>query len=122
MKILLLIVGLICMLLGLIGIFIPIWPTTPFLIIASFCFLRSSQRLYDILYHNKYFGPYLQHYYTKQGIYKEDKQRVYIFLWLSMLVSIFITENIVMKAVLLFILCAVNIHILCIKTRQKTSM
>lgn len=107
------------MVLGLIGIVIPIWPTTPFLIIASFCFLRTSQRLHNMLYYNKYFGPYLQHYYTKQGIYKEEKQKVYIFLWLSVSVSIILSPNLVMKMVLLLIFICINIHIACIKTRSR---
>lgn len=115
------VLGAFSMLLGFIGIFIPIWPTTPFLIIASFCFLKSNQRAYNFLYNHKYFGPYLQHYYTKQGIYKEEKQRVYILLWLSMLISIILSPSAMMKIVLVLILLCINIHIACIKTRIKTS-
>lgn len=117
MRLFLFIVGVISMVIGAIGIVVPVLPTTPFLILASLCFLRSSKKAYTYLYNNKHFGPYLKHYYTKQGIRAKDKWKAYIFLWSSMLISIALSSNIVMKMVLLIIMVCVTIHILKIKTK-----
>ena len=59
--------------LGAIGVVIPGLPTTPFLILAAACFIRSSQRLYDWLIKNKTFGPYLKDYREGKGIPKKAK-------------------------------------------------
>lgn len=118
MNIVLFLIGSVCALLGFIGIFIPIWPTTPFLIIASLCYVRSSEKAYQYLYHHKHFGAYLQHYYTKQGILRKEKIKAYIFLWISISISLFLTKSSVMNIMLIGILLCVTIHIMCIKTRE----
>ena len=51
-----LVAGLFCVLLGLIGVLLPLLPTTPFLLVAAFCFSRSSERLHQSLLNNRYFG------------------------------------------------------------------
>ncbi|WP_415892074.1 YbaN family protein [Neptuniibacter sp. PT8_73] len=55
-----LIAGFICVLLGLIGVILPLLPTTPFLLVAAFCFSRSSERLHQALLQNKLFGKIIQ--------------------------------------------------------------
>lgn len=52
--------GLLLVATGAVGIFLPLLPTTPFLILALWCFARSSQRFHDWLYHHRLFGPSLQ--------------------------------------------------------------
>lgn len=118
MKVILFIVGTICTLLGFIGIFIPIWPTTPFLIIASLCYLRTSEKAYQYLYHHKHFGAYLQHYYTKRGILRKEKIKAFVFLWISISISLLFTKSLMMNIMLIAILFCVTIHIMCIKTRE----
>lgn len=117
MRIVFFVVGCIFAIVGGIGIIIPVLPTTPFLIIASLCFLRSSKKAYQYLYNNTYFGPYLAHYHTKQGISSKEKWKAYLFLWTSMLISISFTSTLSMKMLLLTILLCVTIHILKIKTK-----
>jgi len=55
-----LIVGLACVGLGLLGAVLPVLPTTPFMIVALWCFARSSERFHDWLYNHRLFGPPLQ--------------------------------------------------------------
>ncbi|WP_415881799.1 YbaN family protein [Neptuniibacter sp. QD72_48] len=62
-----LIAGFICVLLGLIGVILPLLPTTPFLLVAAFCFSRSSERLHQALLQNKLFGKIIQDW-EKDGV------------------------------------------------------
>ena len=59
--------------LAAIGVALPGIPTTPFLILAAACYIRSSQKLYDWLISNKTFGPYLKDYREGKGIPKKAK-------------------------------------------------
>ena len=54
--------------LGIAGIFLPLLPTTPFLLLASWCFVRSSDKLHYKLMNNKYLGPFIKNYKEKKGI------------------------------------------------------
>ena len=59
--------------LAAVGVALPGIPTTPFLILAAACYIRSSQKLYDWLISNKTFGPYLKDYREGKGIPKKAK-------------------------------------------------
>tara|TARA_B100000029_G_C16963620_1_gene737244 strand:+ start:54 stop:482 length:429 start_codon:yes stop_codon:yes gene_type:complete len=59
--------------LAALGVALPGLPTTPFLILAAACYIRSSQKLYDWLISNKTFGPYLKDYREGKGIPKKAK-------------------------------------------------
>lgn len=52
--------GWICVLLGLIGVLLPLLPTTPFIILAAFCFSRSSPRFHRMLVEHRLFGPIIR--------------------------------------------------------------
>ncbi len=81
-------IGCLSVVLGVIGIFLPIMPTTPFLLLAAACFARSSQRFYHWLMNNRWFGPYLRYYTEGLGIPLKIKVRVIGLLWLTMGTSI----------------------------------
>ena len=68
------IAGSVFVVLGAFGVILPGLPTTPFLILAAACYIRSSQRLYDWLIANKTFGPYLRNYREGKGIPKRAKK------------------------------------------------
>jgi hypothetical protein len=59
-KMLYLIGGWLALLLGLIGVLLPLLPTTPFVLVSAFCFSRSSERLHGLLLCNRHFGPILR--------------------------------------------------------------
>jgi len=109
--------------LGLIGIFIPILPTTPFLLLAAACYARSSQRFYNWLMNNRWFGSYIKNYRDGRGIPLKFKILTITLLWLTILTSIyFVINNFLIEIILIIIAIGVTIHILTIKTyRHKIS-
>ena len=88
MKIVLNLIGCLAVALGILGIFLPLLPTTPFLLLASACFARGSTRLHNWLQTNKVFGKYLRDYENGKGIPLRGKVWVLIFMWGSMSYSI----------------------------------
>ena len=72
-RVLWILAGTIFVVLGGLGVLLPGLPTTPFLILAAACYIRSSQKLYDWLIKNKTFGPYLKDYREGKGMPKNAK-------------------------------------------------
>lgn len=111
--------GFISLTLGLIGIFIPILPTTPFLLLTSFCFIRSSSRLYQWLITHKVFGSYIYNYLTYRAVKRSTKITALIFLWSSLIISILIVKPIFVKLLLAGIGAGVSTHILLLKSLHQ---
>jgi uncharacterized membrane protein YbaN (DUF454 family) len=115
-KYLLLITGTIALLIGIVGVVLPVLPTTPFLILAALCYLRSSTRLYLWLIRHKILGPYVHNYMTYRAVFKKTKIATMILLWATLLVSILVVDNLHIRLLLLVIGLAVSIHIATLKT------
>jgi len=75
--------------LGILGIFLPLLPTTPLLLLAAACYIRSSNRLYNWLINHKHFGSYIRNYREGNGIPFKVKVIGVTTLWISMLFTIF---------------------------------
>jgi len=118
-KCFLILAGSISLVLGIIGIVIPVLPTTPFLLLASFCFLRSSRRLYHWMLNNRVFGPYVYNYLTYRAIKRSVKVVTLIFLWLTLTVSIVLVSNVYLRIFLVAVGAGVSIHVLSLKTLRK---
>lgn len=118
MKLLFIILGSLSVALGVIGIFVPILPTTPFLLLAATLFMHSSPKLYDHLLSNKYLGEYIRNYREKRGLPIRIKVTIITTLWLTMATSIFIVahDRPYIQIPLLMIAIGVTYHILTIKT------
>jgi len=118
-KYLLILAGSISLVLGIIGIVIPVLPTTPFLLLASFCYLRSSKRLYNWMLNNRVFGPYIYNYLTYRAIKRSVKVVTLILLWLTLTVSIVLVSNVYLRIFLIAVGVGVSIHVLSLKTLRK---
>jgi uncharacterized membrane protein YbaN (DUF454 family) len=119
LKAFLIVIGFIAVGLGILGMFLPILPTTPFLLLAAACFAKSSNRFYHWLLNNKWFGSYIKNYREGKGIPLKIKIMALSFLWSTILLStIFFLDNIYVRIVLLLIALAVTIHISLIKTKN----
>lgn len=80
--------GWIFVLLGTIGAFLPLLPTTPFLILALACFAENSPRFHRMLLHHKWFGPPLQQWEHSKTIRRSVKKKVYLLIILTFGISI----------------------------------
>ena len=87
-KYLLLCFGLFFVALGLIGAFLPILPTTPFLILALTCFANSSPRFHQMLLNNRWFGPALQQWENSRSLSRASKHKALILIIISFSLSI----------------------------------
>lgn len=106
-------VGCIAILLAVIGIFLPILPTVPFLLLALACFARSSERFYAWLLDHNHLGPLIRPYLKGRGIARRIKLRAITLVWLSIGISILFLLNIFwIKAMLLIIAIAVTLYLL----------
>ncbi|MEA2077739.1 MAG: YbaN family protein [Candidatus Marinimicrobia bacterium] len=116
-RILLIVLGFIFLILGIIGILLPVLPTTPFILLSAACFAHSSQKFYDGLHHNRFFGKILRDYRDKKGLALKYKIYVLVMLWLTLTsTAIFFTDSIIVRIVLFSIAVAVTVHISRFKT------
>jgi uncharacterized membrane protein YbaN (DUF454 family) len=117
MRLTLIVCGTICTALGVIGIFVPLLPTTPFLLLAAACYARSSERFYNWLMNNRIFGRYVRDYLEKRGISLKVKIVTLVLLWATIILSaIFATDALWLRILLVSIAVGVTIHILWIRT------
>lgn len=84
MRPLLFTLGCLLFALGFVGAFVPVLPTTPFMLLALWCFSRSSQRFHDWLYHHRVFGPPMQQWHEHRVIPAPAKAIAIVFMSLSM--------------------------------------
>jgi hypothetical protein len=110
------ILGSISLSLGAIGVFMPVLPTTPFLLLAAFCYLRSSQRLYNWLINHRIFGGYIYNYITYKAVTKKSKIGAIVFLWLTLIISILLMNITYVRISLLAIGAAVSIYLMTLRT------
>jgi uncharacterized membrane protein YbaN (DUF454 family) len=106
--------------LGVLGIFLPLLPTTPFLLLAAACYARSSNRFYHWLLNNRWFGKYIKNYREERGIPSRVKISTISILWITIALSAyFATESFLVRAILILIAMGVTIHILAMRTLKK---
>jgi uncharacterized protein len=118
-KRLLVICGTFCVGLAIIGIVIPLLPTTPFLLLAAMCYMRGSQRLYHALLSNRVFGSYLKNYLECRAMSLKNKIWTLSLLWLVIiLASIIAVDNLVVRLILGAVVIGVTVHIIRIKSES----
>ena len=107
---------------GIVGVVLPVLPTTPFLLLALYCFFSSSQKLYDWLIHHKHFGKYLYNYATYRAVPRRTKIVAIVALWAGLTTSAILLDLLYVRLLLLAVGIAVSIHLLTLKTIEAAQM
>lgn len=121
-KYLLILLGSLSLAFGVAGIFIPVLPTTPFLLLASFCYLRSSKRMYYWLINHKILGAYIYCYITYKAVPMKTKAGTIVFLWATLILSMLLTSSLHIRLFLLAVGIGVSCHLILLKTLKPEDM
>lgn len=110
-------IGVLAVALGIVGIFVPILPTTPFLLLAAACFIRSSDRLYRWLIQHRWFGSYIRNYREHRAVTLRAKVLALVMLWGVIGYSAIVAVSAWwLRALLGTVAVGVTVHLLRMKT------
>lgn len=113
-------IGVLSVALGTVGIVVPLLPTTPLLLLAAACFVRSSDRLYAWLIGHRLFGSYIQNYREHRAVTWQTKVFTLALLWIAIGYSaVAVVNSLVLRAILLVIALAVSVHVLSLNTLSR---
>ncbi|MBK9529255.1 MAG: YbaN family protein [Acidobacteria bacterium] len=116
-KAILIFLGTVCVGLGVLGLFLPLMPTTVFLLMAAYCYSRSSDSFHNWLLNNRWLGQYITNYRSGRGISVRQKISTIVMLWASIGFSVWIVAaGFWMTLLLAVVALVVTTHILWIKT------
>jgi len=101
---------------GLIGLFVPVWPTTPFLLLSSYCYLRGSPHMHRWLSSHPIFGRYIDNYMVRGGITPRDRLVATTLLWAALIVSICLSSSAHLRLLLIAVGIGVTVHLARLKT------
>lgn len=118
-RILYLMLGWFSLITGIIGIFLPLLPTTPLVLLAAWCFSKSSERFHTWLIEHKIFGPIINDWQSSDGIPKKARNRAIVFMWAGMAISIFIVSRIWATIGLVFVGLCVTTYLLRLPLRSE---
>ncbi len=109
--------GMLCVGLGAVGIVLPLLPTTPFLLLAAACFVRSSDRLYHWLTSHRVFGSYIRNYREHHGMTARARVLTLVVLWAGVGYAVVgVARSLPLRLVLLVIAVSVTVYLLRLKT------
>jgi uncharacterized membrane protein YbaN (DUF454 family) len=108
--------------LGVAGIFLPLLPATPFLLLASACYLRGSKRLHELLMGHRHLGPYIRTFRDGRGMPRRAKIYTLLLLWGSILFSAYSVDRVPLRVLLVFIATSATVFILRMPTLDPRSV
>ena len=113
------IAGTAFLIIGGVGIILPLLPTTPFLLLAAVCYARSSERWYNWLLYNRWFGSYIRNWHEGKGIPMRTKILSVVFLIMTIGYSAaFVVPFFIGRVALILIAVCVSVHILSFPTLE----
>lgn len=111
-RIILLIIGWLAIALGTLGVILPLLPTTPFILLAAWCFARSSPRFHHWLLYRSWFGSYLRHWQQHRALPPKAKGRAILFIVITFAVSLWLVKLFWLRIMLVCLLCVLVIFML----------
>ena len=120
LRFLLITIGLASTGLGIIGIFVPLLPTTPFLLLAAACFARSSERFHSWLVNHNRLGPMIRGYLDGSGIPLRAKRIAIALVWLTLPPSaLLLVPPVWAKTLLVLLAISITWYLLRLPTLQE---
>ena len=114
--------GTLCLVLGALGVFLPVLPTTPFLLLAAYCYGRGSTKFHQWLVYRSSIGSYIRNYQSGRGVPLRQKVWAIVLLWVTILASIIFTHLAWWVVVVLIIVAfGVTVHLIRMKTWRPES-
>lgn len=104
-------IGWLSIVLGVIGIFLPLLPTTPFLLLAAACFARSSNRFHTWLLSHPYLGDYIKLYLDGKGIPLRAKVYILVAMWITIATSFYFVAVLAARIILPIVAICVTFYI-----------
>ena len=108
--------GTFSLVMGIIGIFLPVLPTTPLLLLTAYCYYRGSERMYGWLMNHPLFGKHIRNFRENRIIPRKVKTCTLLLLWASLLFCAYILSPIWLKCLMIGIAIGVTWHILSYKS------
>ncbi|MDO9544945.1 MAG: YbaN family protein [Synergistaceae bacterium] len=118
-KTFLIVAGVVSIALGGIGVFLPLLPTTPFVLLAAGCFAGSSPAMHRWLCRSRFFGEYIENYRTNAGVSKSIKIRAIVFLWAGLALSAAAVHKPLVRVILAVVGICVSTHLLMMKAKDE---
>jgi len=119
-KVLLLFLGTLSLVLGVIGMFLPVLPTTPFILLSAWCYYRSSPRFHDWLVNHPRLGPIVEEYANDEGMNRDSKIKALAMTWIAVIFTMVVfLDSIQMRLLVMGLAIIGTIVILRIKTRPN---
>ena len=115
-RLLFILLGTVCLIVGILGIFLPLLPATPFLLLASACYVRGSHTLHRWLMSHRYLGAYITIIKERRGMPLQAKVLSMVVLWASLLFSAFRVDSLLLDVILLMVGIGVTTLLVRLKT------
>lgn len=115
--------GTIFLVVGIVGILVPVLPTTPFLLLAASFYARGSKKFHNWLVNNRILGAYLKHYVNGKGMPLRVKLFTILLLWTAISFTVvFVIDELVVRIILILVAIGVSVHIALIKGYKGTKI
>ncbi|MEC6982744.1 YbaN family protein [Staphylococcus aureus] len=122
MRLILIVIGLIFTALGIAGAVLPLLPTTPFLLVAVFCFARSSDRFYNWLINQKIYKEYVENFYLRRGYTLQQKIKILISLYIVIAFSIYMVDVLAVRVgLIIMVIIQTAVLFTFVKTLPKSN-
>jgi hypothetical protein len=114
------IAGTIALIIGAIGVFLPVIPTTPLVLLAAACYYRGSDRLHAWILSSRWFGETIKNYQEGRGLTRDTKLRAVSMMWVMILISAwFFVSSLFVRVAIICVAIGVTVYLVRLPTLEK---
>ena len=117
-KYILLTSGIVSLSIGIVGIILPVLPTTPFLLLSAYLFYKSSEKMHSWLMETRILGEYIYNYQEYKAVKRRIKITSIIILWITLIISMILVDKTIITILLGIIGTAVTVHLLSLRSLE----